>query len=87
MTLSPGTIVAANFVIIRPLGDRVYLARDKALQREVALKFQRDDSAAARDALLAEAGILARCDHPSIVQFYRAVPATPPEPAFYAMKA
>ena len=87
MPLPPGTIVAANFVIIRQLGAWVWLARDKALQRDVALKFQRDDSPAARDALIAEAAILARCDHPSIVPFYRAIPAEPPEPAFYAMKA
>ena len=87
MTLSPGTIVSDTFVIIRQLSARVFLARDKTLQREVALKFQRDDSAAARDALLAEADILARCNHPGIVQFFRTVPAEPPAPAFYAMKA
>ncbi len=86
MILAPGTIVAENFVIIRPLGGRAYLARDKVLQRDVALKFQKDGPDG-RAALLAEADILARCDHPSIVPFYRTYASDPSEPAFYAMKA
>ena len=86
MILAPGTIVAANFVIIRPLGDRAYLARDKVLLRDVVLKFQQDGPAG-RDALLAEADILARCDHPSIVPFYRTYAPALSEPAFYTMKA
>ena len=86
MILAPGTIVAENFAIIRQLGGRVWLARDKVLQRDVALKFQKD-GADGRAALLAEAAILARCDHPSIVPFYRTYASAPPEPAFYAMKA
>ncbi len=84
--------ITDGFELIRPLdGDkgRVWLARETALQREVALKFQADspDAAAARAALLAEADILARCDHPSIVPFYRTVIPDPPAPAFYVMKA
>ena len=86
MLLSSGTIVASTFELLRPLGGRVWLARDKILQREVALKFQKD-GADGRAALLAEAAILARCDHPGIVQFYRTYASAPPEPAFYAMKA
>ncbi len=84
--LAPGTIIAEKIVIIRPVGGRVYLARDKVLQRDVALKFQKDGPAG-RDALIAEADILARCDHPSIVTFYRTYASAPSEPAFFAMKA
>ena len=82
--------ITDGFELIRPLDrgrGRVWLARDKALRREVALKFQADATDAARAALLREADILARCDHPSIVPFYRTVAPDPPAPAFYVMKA
>ena len=86
MTPLPGKVIAGTFELLRPLGDRVWLARDKVLQREVALKFQKDGPDG-RAALLAEADILARCDHPSIVPFYRTYASAPSEPAFYTMKA
>ena len=86
MTPLPGKVIAGTFELLRPLGDRVWLARDKVLQRDVALKFQKDGPDG-RAALLAEADILARCDHPSIVPFYRTYASAPHEPAFYAMKA
>ena len=85
--LSP-TAAAAGFELLQPHDGgrgRVWLARETALMRDVALKFQKD--VGGRDALLAEADILARCDHPSVVPFYRAVPGEPPARAFYAMKA
>lgn len=76
------------FELLKALGDRVWLARDTALDRTVVLKFQRlPDCEASRAALLAEADTLARCDHPSIVQFHRTVPASPENEAFYSMKA
>ncbi len=86
MTPLPDKVIAGTFELLRPLGDRVWLARDKVLIRDVALKFQQDGPAG-RDALLAEADILARCDHPSIVPFYRTYAPALPEPAFYTMKA
>ncbi len=89
MAPAPGMVVAGSFELLRPLdggAGRVWLARDKALLRNVALKFQRN-GARGRAALLAEAAILSRCDHPSIVQFYRTYASAPSEPAFYAMKA
>lgn len=76
------------FEPVKALGERVWLARETALDRTVALKFQRlPDCEASRAALLAEADTLARCDHPSIVQFHRMEPATPENEAFYSMKA
>ncbi len=88
MTPVPGMVVAGSFELLRPLdgeAGRVWLARDKALLRNIALKFQKS-GARGRAALLAEAAILSRCDHPSIVQFYRAVTSVE-EPVFFAMKA
>lgn len=81
---------ANGIELLRPLDGkegRVWLARETALRREVVLKFQSGATDAAHAALLREADILARCDHPSIVPFYRAIPAEPPFGAFYAMKA
>ena len=83
-------IVTDVFEIVRPLDSvdgRVFLAWERTLGREVALKFQADESPAARAALLAEAAILARCDHPHIVPFYRTIDPGPPAPSFYVMKA
>lgn len=67
---------------------RVWLALDTALFRHVALKFPSPDGAAqARDALLAEAGILSRCNHPAIVRLFTLIDDGPSGRTFYAMKA
>ena len=87
---SAGDKVANAFELLRLLdgtAGRVWLARETALLRDVALKFQRGSDDASRAALAAEAEILSRCDHPSIVAFYRSVNPDGGNPAFYAMKA
>ncbi len=87
---SAGDKVANAFELLRPLdgaAGRVWLARETALLRDVALKFQRGPDDASRAALAAEAEILSRCDHPSLVAFYRSVNPDGGNPAFYAMKA
>ena len=90
MTPTPGRVIAGSFELLRPLdgaAGRVWLARETALLRDVALKFQRSPGEASRAALAAEAQILSRCDHPSIVTFYHASNPEEGESAFYAMKA
>lgn len=65
------------YCIVRPLGrggmGSVYLARDVALHRHVALKVLRADLRAhddARDRFRAEARLSAQLDHPGIVSLY-----------------
>ena len=78
-TLTPG-IRVGEFDIERPLGrgamGEVYLARDRELDRLVALKLLRfsatADSGEQRERFLREARITARLDNPQIVTVHRA---------------
>jgi serine/threonine protein kinase len=66
-----------DFVVERALGSggmgHVYLGRDVALDRPVALKFiaSVDPSPAARSRFLVEARSIARLSHPNVVSVYR----------------
>jgi serine/threonine protein kinase len=83
----PGT----RYRAIRPLGHggmgTVYLARDEALDREVAIKVAgiglADDALTRR--LSTEAGVLARLEHPGIVPIHD-VGRLPDGRAYYVMK-
>ena len=69
--LKEGLVVGGTFVLVRPLGaggaGEVWLASDKMLGREVAVKFcrSRDDASAHR--FLDEARALASVRHPGVV--------------------
>ena len=69
--LKEGLVVGGTFVLVRPLGaggaGEVWLASDKTLEREVAVKFcrSRDDASAHR--FLDEARALASVRHPGVV--------------------
>ncbi len=72
-----GRTIAGQYQIIRVLGrggmGTVYLARDTALHRTVAVKVIRSDVAdtdAARDRFQQEARLAARLEHPGIVPIY-----------------
>src|SRR5690242_11868556 len=65
-----------SLVIVRPLGSggmgKVYLARDIALDREVAVKFVRDvASESRRERLLVEGRALAQVTHTNVATIYR----------------
>ncbi|MGZ3420393.1 MAG: protein kinase domain-containing protein [Polyangiales bacterium] len=66
-----------DFTVLRPLGrggmGRVFLGRDEALDRTVALKFVSSDqpSATERDRFLLEARAIARLAHPNVVAVFR----------------
>ena len=69
----PGSVVAARYQLERRLGDGamgdVYLAWDRQLERQVALKFLRVSSEAdptGHPRLVAEARAAARLDHPHV---------------------
>lgn len=80
-----------RYTAIRPLGyggmGTVYLARDEALDREVAIKVAGatpgDDDLTRR--LATEAGVLARLEHPGIVPIHD-VGRLPDGRAYYVMK-
>jgi eukaryotic-like serine/threonine-protein kinase len=65
-----------QFTLLRPLGrggmGHVYLGRDRALDRLVALKFisSRNPSTAARERFLVEARAIARLSHPNVVSVF-----------------
>ena len=95
-TPAPGLVVGGEFELVRPLGEggmgSVWLARDRSLGRDVALKLLRapDDPAARerlRDGFEREARILAAADHPSILPVWRRGEDPATGLAFYAMKA
>jgi eukaryotic-like serine/threonine-protein kinase len=72
-----GSVVDNRYDIVRPLGSggmgEVYLARDRTLGRDVALKILRSQFARDREAaerFKREALSAARLSHPSIVQVY-----------------
>ena len=94
--LRPGLVLGGEFELVRPLGEggmgSVWLARDRSLGRDVALKLLRapDDPAARerlRDGFEREARILAAADHPSILPVWRRGEDPATGLAFYAMKA
>jgi serine/threonine protein kinase len=83
--IEAGALVDGRYLLIEPLGtggmSRVFLARDRQLDREVALKLFRavdgdeSDAARRRD----EAHLLARLAHPGLVVVYdAAIDADPP---------
>ncbi|MBQ9725928.1 MAG: protein kinase, partial [Kiritimatiellae bacterium] len=71
-SLSPGTLIDGTFELLRPIGEggmgEVWLARDRTLGRDVALKAMRpSDSASRTRRFEREARALAALDHPSIL--------------------
>ena len=75
--LHPGSVVDGDFTLLRPLGEggmgEVWLAREDALGREVALKAMRpSDNAARLRRFEREARALAALDHPSILHVLHA---------------
>lgn len=70
--------LGADFEVVRPLGEgnyaKVFLAREKALDRPVAVKVLRASLAldeTARKRFLREARLSARIHHPNVVEVYR----------------
>jgi serine/threonine protein kinase/tetratricopeptide (TPR) repeat protein len=74
--LASGTIVADQYEILRPIGEGgmgvVYLARDKTLARDVAVKLCSGLSAAVVHRIQREAMALAKLAHPNVVVVYQA---------------
>ena len=76
MPLASGQLFANDFELLRPLGEggmgEVWLARERPLGREVALKVMRESDGPARSERFArEARALAALDHPSILPVLR----------------
>ncbi len=76
VSLSPGTMIG-QYEVLEPIGaggmGQVYRARDKRLQREVALKILPDVFASDADRLARferEATTLASLNHPNIAQIF-----------------
>src|SRR5687768_15151076 len=76
MQIGPGTRLG-SYEIIAPLGaggmGEVYLAHDTRLERDVAIKILRADTAGdeqSRQRLIREARLASRLNHPSIVTIY-----------------
>ena len=69
--LKEGLVVGGTFVLVRPLGaggaGEVWLASDKTLGREVAVKFCRSSDEASAHRFLDEARALASVRHPGVV--------------------
>lgn len=75
--IEPGVVLADRLVIGEMLGaggmGRVYAARDRLKDEDVAIKFLRQDlsfSAAAKDRFLAEARVSCSLSHPNIVRVH-----------------
>lgn len=76
MPLAPGQVFANDFELLRPLGaggmGEVWLARERPLGREVALKVMRESEGPARsERFRREARALASLEHPSILPVMR----------------
>ena len=74
--LAPGTILGGDFELVRPLGEGgmgvVWLARERPLDRDVALKVMRPSDSRTRERRFErEARALAALDHPSILPVLR----------------
>ena len=74
--LAPGTILGGDFELVRPLGEGgmgvVWLAHERPLGRDVALKLMRPSESPARERRFErEAHALAAVDHPSILPVLR----------------
>ena len=74
--MKPGDILAGDYELLRPLGEGgmgvVWLARERSLAREVALKLMRpSDSATRLQRFEREARALAALDHPGILPVLR----------------
>ena len=93
--LRPGLVVGEEFELVRPLGEggmgSVWLARDRSLGRDVALKLLRAPDAEsverARRRFEREARILAAAEHPSILPVWRRGEDPSTGLSFYAAKA
>ena len=93
--LKPTTVLCGDFELIRSLGEGgmgvVWLARERSLQRDVALKIMRPS---AHDQLAEkrlkrfeqEAAILAKAEHPSILPVFRFCRDDATGLSFYTMK-
>ncbi len=75
-TLAPGTLVADQYRIVRPIGEGgmglVFLARDVRLDRDVAVKLCTGLSASAVHRIQREAMALAKLAHPNVVVVFQA---------------
>ncbi|MCC6620517.1 MAG: serine/threonine protein kinase [Deltaproteobacteria bacterium] len=75
--------------VLSPLGEggsgNVFLARQRSLDRLVAIKMLRDDSRDAGQGLVAEARVAARVEHPNVVPIYQ-LGATSPRSPVLVMK-
>ncbi len=74
--IAPGTVVADQYRIERPIGEGgmgvVYLARDVTLDRDVAVKVCSDLSRTAIHRIQREAMALAKLAHPNVVVVFQA---------------
>ena len=92
MPLAPGQVFANDFELLRPLGaggmGEVWLARERPLGREVALKVMRDSDGPARsERFRREARALAALEHPSILPVLRGGKDPATRRPFFAMRA
>lgn len=92
MPLAPGQVFANDFELLRPLGaggmGEVWLARERPLGREVALKVMRDSDGPARsERFRREARALAALEHPSILPVLRGGEDPATRRPFIAMRA
>lgn len=74
LDLVAGTIIANRYAVVKELGHggmgTVYLANDRKLVREVALKLHRAGSGAGGDRLQREAIAMAQLAHPNVVNVF-----------------
>jgi len=92
LPLAPGQVFANDFELLRPLGaggmGEVWLARERPLGREVALKVMRDSDGPARsERFRREARALAALEHPSILPVLRGGEDPATRRPFIAMRA
>ena len=92
MTLAPGQTFAGDYELLRPLGGggmgEVWLARERPLGRDAALKVMRESDGPARsERFRREARALAALDHPSILPVLRGGEDPATRRPFIAMRA